>query len=400
MSKSYGINILITVLILLLIVPVFAQQSKGDLEKKRKKIEDEIAYTNRLLVETRKSKQNTTNEIRLINSKLNNRNELIAVLKKEVYLINNEISTTENSINNLSNDLTVLKDEYAKVVYFAYKYKTSYNKLIYLFSAEDLNQAFQRMRYLDQIGEFIRDEAKTIREKEEEKQSQLSLLKEKKQEKRLVLDKESVQVYKLEEEKSNKNQINKKILAQEKDLRAKLRKKEKEARRLEKKIEEIIAAATGAKSKRDNTVYSLTPEEKQLSSSFVLNKGKLPWPTARGIVSESFGVHPHPVLRNVKTKNNGVNIATSRGSDARSIYEGKVVSVTTITNNNKAVIIRHGDYFSVYSNIENVYVKAGDKVKIKEDLGRIHTTGEGKTELHFEIWKGKSKQNPAYWIKK
>lgn len=400
MSKSYGINILITVLILLLIVPVFAQQSKGDLEKKRKKIEDEIAYTNRLLVETRKSKQNTTNEIRLINSKLNNRNELIAVLKKEVYLINNEISTTENSINNLSNDLTVLKDEYAKVVYFAYKYKTSYNKLIYLFSAEDLNQAFQRMRYLDQIGEFIRDEAKTIREKEEEKQSQLSLLKEKKQEKSLVLDKESVQVYKLEEEKSNKNQINKKILAQEKDLRAKLRKKEKEARRLEKKIEEIIAAATGAKSKRDNTVYSLTPEEKQLSSSFVLNKGKLPWPTARGIVSESFGVHPHPVLRNVKTKNNGVNIATSRGSDARSIYEGKVVSVTTITNNNKAVIIRHGDYFSVYSNIENVYVKAGDKVKIKEDLGRIHTTGEGKTELHFEIWKGKSKQNPAYWIKK
>lgn len=400
MSKSFGIGILISVFILLLVFPVTAQESKGELEQKRKKIEDEIAYTNRLLEETRKSKQNTLSELRLINSKLNRRNELIAIHKKEVYLLNNDISTTENSINNLSNDLTILKNEYSKVVYFAYKYKTSYNKLIYLFSAEDLNQAFQRMRYLDQIGEFIRDEAKEIREKEEEKQKQLNLLKEKKQEKNLILDKENIQIYKLEEEKYNKAQLNSKILAQEKSLRSKLRKKEREARILARKIEDIIAAATGTKSKKDNTTYSLTPEERLLSNSFVSNKGKLPWPTARGIVSESFGVHSHPVLKNVKTKNNGINIATSGGSDARSVYDGKVVSVTTITNNNKAVIVRHGDYFSVYSNLEKIYVHAGDNIKTKEVLGRIHTTGEGKTELHFEIWKGKSKQNPSYWIKK
>lgn len=400
MSKSFGIGVLISIFILLLVFPVTAQESKGELEQKRKKIEDEIAYTNRLLEETRKSKQNTLSELRLINSKLNRRNELIAIHKKEVYLLNNDISTTENSINNLSNDLTILKNEYSKVVYFAYKYKTSYNKLIYLFSAEDLNQAFQRMRYLDQIGEFIRDEAKEIREKEEEKQKQLNLLKEKKQEKNLILDKENIQIYKLEEEKYNKAQLNSKILAQEKSLRSKLRKKEREARILARKIEDIIAAATGTKSKKDNTTYSLTPEERLLSNSFVSNKGKLPWPTARGIVSESFGVHSHPVLKNVKTKNNGINIATSGGSDARSVYDGKVVSVTTITNNNKAVIVRHGDYFSVYSNLEKIYVHAGDNIKTKEVLGRIHTTGEGKTELHFEIWKGKSKQNPSYWIKK
>lgn len=400
MSKSFGVGILISFFSLLLIFPVIAQESKGELQKKRKKIEDEIAYTNSLLEETRKSKQNTLTELRLINSKLNNRNELIAIHKKEIYLLNNEISTTENSINNLSHDLTILKDEYSKVVYFAYKYKTSYNKLIYLFSAEDLNQAFQRMRYLDQIGEFIRDEANEIREKEEEKEKQLNLLKEKEEEKGLVLDKENVQIYKLEEEKYNKDRLNSKILAQEKSLRAKIRKKEKEARILDRKIEDIIATVTKTKSKRDNTTYSLTPEERLLSSSFISNKGKLPWPTERGIVSESFGVHRHPVLKNVKTKNNGINIATSGGSDARSVYEGKVVNVTTITNNNKAVIIRHGEYFSVYSNLETIYVKAGDNIKTKEVLGRIHTTGEGKTELHFEIWKGKSKQNPSYWIKK
>jgi len=398
MSKSFGIILILTIAFLLSVLNVFSQESKGELEAKRKKIEDDIAYTNRLLAETRKSKQNTLSELKLINNKINNRYELIAVLKKEVYLINNEISTTENSIKNFNDDLTILKDEYAKVVYFAYKYKTSYNKLIYLFSAEDLNQAFQRMRYLDQIGEFIRTEAMEIREKEDKKQKHLSLLKDKEEEKSLILDKENIQVYKLEGEKTTKNQLNKKILAQESSLRAQLRKKEKESRRLERKIEDIIAVATNTKSTKSKTTYSLTPEEKQLSTSFVTNKGKLPWPTDRGIISESFGVHPHPVLKNVKTKNNGINIATSGGSVARSIYEGKVVSVTTITNKNKAVIIRHGDYFSVYSNLETIYVKTGDNIKTKEVLGRIHTTGEGKTELHFEIWKGKSKQNPKYWI--
>ena len=400
MSNLLGKYGLISIFILFLGFQTIAQQSKSDLQKKRNKIENEIAYTNKLLSETRKNKQNTLGELKLINSKLNNRNELIATLKNEAYILNNEISITENSIKNLNADLIQLKKEYAKVVYFAYKYKTSYNKLIYLFSADDFNQAFQRMRYLDQIGEFIRDEAIAIRKKEEEKQLYLNVLKEQKGQKKSVLDKESNQLYKLEGEKAEKDLLKNKMQAQEKDLRAQLRTKEKEARKLEKKIEDIIAKATKPKIKKGEKTFSLTPEEKQLSVSFVGNKGKLPWPTDRGVISESFGIHSHPVLKGVKTKNNGINIATSRGSDARSIFDGTVVSVTTITNNNRAVIIRHGDYFTVYSNLETIYVKAGDNIKVKETLGRIHTNGNGKTELHFEVWKGKGKQNPAYWLKK
>ena len=399
MSKTQGKYILTLVIFLFLAMALSAQQSKTELEQKRKKIEGEIAYTNKLLEETRKSKQNTLSELRLINSKLNNRNELIATIKKEAYLLDIEISTTRSSIKNLNEDLQVLKDEYAKVVYFAYKYKTSYNKLIYLFSAEDLNQAFQRMRYLDQIGEFIRKEANSIKETEAKKQNQLKLLQEKKDQKKLLLDKESVQLYKLQGEQQKQNKVKKNIQAKEKNLRAQLRKKERESRKLDKKIEDIIARATGTKTTNKSKSYSLTPEEKLISSSFVENKGKLPWPTARGVIAETYGVHNHPVLRGVKTKNNGINIATSSGSDARSVFEGRVVSVTTITNNNKAVIVRHGNYFSVYSNLETIYVSTGDKIKVKESLGRIHTTNEGKTELHFEVWKGKSKQNPAYWIK-
>lgn len=399
MSKSLGKYALIIVL-LLFCFQLSAQQNKNQLQEKQKKIENEIVYTNKLLTEARKSKQNTLNELRLINNKLNNRNDLVATLKKEAYLLDNEISTTENSIKNLNSDLSQLKKEYAKIVYFAYKYKTSYNKLIYLFSSEDFNQAFQRMRYLDQIGEFIRNEAKTIREKEEEKLLQLNLLKQQKEQKGEILDKESVQLYKLEEEKVEKNQVKNKIQAKEKNLRAQLKKKEKESKKLEKQIEDIIAKAIKPTRKAGKKTYALTPEEKQLSTSFVDNKGKLPWPTSSGIIAESFGVHSHPVLKGVKTKNNGVNIATTKGSDARSIFDGKVVSVTTITNNNRAVIIKHGSYFTVYSNLENVYVKSGDNINVKKSLGRIHTTGSGKTELHFEVWNGKTKQNPAYWLKK
>jgi len=399
MSKSLGKYFFITVF-LIFCFQLSAQQSKNELQKKRKKIENEIAYTNKLLVETRKSKQNTLSELRLIDSKLNNRSSLIATLKKEAYLLDNEISTTDNSINNLNSDLSQLKKEYAQIVYFAYKNKTSYNKLIYLFSAEDFNQAFQRMRYLDQIGENIREEAKAIREKEEDKLLQLNLLKKQKEQKGEILNKESVQLYKLEEEKVEKNQVKNKIQTKEKNLRAQLRKKEKESKKLEKKIEDIIAKATKPVSKSGKKTYALTPVEKQLSNSFVDNKGKLPWPTNSGIIAESFGIHNHPVLKGVKTKNNGVNIATTGGSKARSIFEGKVVSVTTITNNNRAVIIKHGSYFTVYSNLENVYVNTGDMVKVKETLGLIHTTGNGKTELHFEVWNGKHKQNPAYWLTK
>ncbi|NOY49498.1 MAG: peptidoglycan DD-metalloendopeptidase family protein [Chlorobi bacterium] len=380
---------------------VFAQQSKDELEKKRKKIEDEIAYTNKLLEETRKTKKNTLSELNLINNKLTYRNELVATLKKESYSLDNEISITENSIKNLSQDLESLKKEYSKVVYFAYKYKTSYNKLIYLFSAEDLNQAYQRMRYLNQIGDFISKQAKEIKAKEARRQEYLNSLTEKKREKNMLLDKESTQLYSLEEERSKTNALSRQILSKEKNLRAQLRRKQKEEKKLNRQISDIIAKATGTKTLKGRTsAYSLTPEERKLSESFAGNKGKLPWPTLKGVISEFYGVHDHPVLKNVKTRNNGINIATSRGSDARCVFEGKVVSVTTITNNNKAVIVKHGGFFSVYSNLEDVYVSAGDHLDIKEPLGRIHTTNQGKTEVHFEIWKGKAIQNPAYWIKR
>ena len=378
-----------------------SQENRQQLEEKRKKLVAEIAFTNKLISQTKKSKNVTVNELNLLGNRINQRNELIATLKKEIDLLDARIETTESGIHRLNRELSGLKKEYARIVYFAYKHQTSYNKLIYLFSADDLNQAYQRFRYLDQIGEYIRNEAANIRQKEHIKETELNSFNAQMKQKKELLDAENIQVSNLEREKVRKNEVMQDLTKKEKQLRADLRTKEKETRKLTKKIEDIIAREMKPKkSPTTGKTYALTPEEKQLSASFTANKGKLPWPIDRGIVSETFGVHQHPVLKNVKTKNNGIDILTSPDSDARCVFSGKVVSVTTITSTNKAVIIKHGEFFTVYSNLDETIVQQGQDVKTKDFIGRVHTNLDGKTELHFEVWKGKELQNPAYWILK
>ena len=399
-SRKHCTSIVLFFLLFLSAFPLFSQDQQK-LEKERKKIEADIKYTNDLLEETRKSKNTTVYKLRLIGKRIDQRNNLITTLRKEIDVIKRKIRNTEDGIDGLNEELSALKSDYAKVAYFAYKHKTSYNKLIFLFSAEDLNQAYQRMRYLDQIGAFIRNEAKLIREKESIKEEELKVLKRQKSEKNNLLEAQNIQLLKLEQEESEKKKVKSKLSGKEKQLRASLRAQEKEAKKLKKKIEDIIArelALTKPKSK--GASYALTPEEKLLSSSFAANKGKLPWPTVSGLVSETFGVHRHPVLKNVKTKNNGLNIVTSKGSEVRTVFSGEVVSVVTITTTNKAVIVKHGDYFSVYSNMDAIYVKKGDRLETKANIGRVHTDTKGKTELHFEIWLGKVLLNPSLWILK
>lgn len=389
------------ILLFLLIVTGFGQESSADLKAKIKKLENEIAYTNKLIEQTRKSKQVTLNELKLINSQIGKRNELIATLKKEIFALDTKIESTQISIRRLNNELSDLKTEYSKIISSAYRLQSDYKKLMYVFSSEDMSQAYQRLRYLDQMAEYIRNEADTIRKKENKRELELSLYNQQVSEKKKLLDRENTQVSKLEREQTTKDDIKRRLTGAEKQLRADLRKKEKESKKLAKKIEEIIAKEI--KREKEATKkggYALSPEEKQLSSSFAVNRGKLPWPVERGMISETFGVHQHPVLRNVKTKNNGLNFATSENEEARTIFDGKIVSVTTLSSSNKAIIIKHGEYFTVYSNLAETYVKAGDNVSIKQLIGKVHTNLKGKTELHFQVWKGKELQNPAKWILK
>ena len=395
------VAIVVLLLMLLVVAPLKAQKKSDNLKAKREKIEKEISYTNKLLAETRKNKKHTLYELQLIQQKINQRNELVATLKKEIFLLEKKISNTRSGINQMDKQLANLKEEYARVVVFLSRNNSQLDKLIFLFSSEDLNQAYQRLRYLDELTGFIRHQADSIKRMENIKQKELTDFNRQKAEKSQLLNKENTQLLKLENNQREKDKVRATLSTKEKQLRAQLRKKQREAGKLNRQIENIIASETKAiKSSSGKSNYNLTPSEKKLATEFINNKGKLPWPTSRGFISEPYGTHPHPVLKHVMIKNNGVNIATTRASDARAVFKGKVVSVATISNTNKAVIVKHGNWFTVYSNLEEVYVSAGDKVSTKQNIGRIHTNLKGETVLHFEVWKGKQKQNPYYWIVK
>jgi septal ring factor EnvC (AmiA/AmiB activator) len=376
---------------------LFSQTTTG-LKAKRQKLEKEIAYTNKLLKEVNRSQQNTVYELQLINNRIRMRRRLVAVLKDEIAALSDTILSTEIALRDLNRRLDTLKKEYVRIAWYLYKNDNNYNRLIFLFSAKSFNQAFQRMRYLDEIASYIRKEAARIRVLEKEKTNQLARLQSDKARKRKLLDNETTQLSQLQMEQHQKMQLKRKLGSRQKSLRAQLRKKQKEEQQLEARIKNAITVAAGKATKTASG--RPTPAENRLSSTFLANKGHLSWPVRNGVVSQTFGIHNHPVLKHVQTKNNGINIATSRGNHALAVFPGKVVNIVHITNTNIAVILKHGDYYTVYSGLDKVFVRRNQQVSRGTSLGIIHTNLQGKTELHFEIWHNKILQNPAYWLRK
>lgn len=399
MVRKKSLSLILFLILFGGITPGFSQTQATNLKAKRQKLEKEISYTNKLLGEVNKSKKNTVYELQLISNRINMRHRLMIVLKKEIASLTDNITTTKMSIRDLNNRLDTLKKEYVNIAWYLYKNNDNYNRLIFIFSASDFNQAYQRLRYLDEISAYIRKEAGRITILEKQKKDRLDKLKQEKAEKRTLMDSETTQLSQLELEQRQKIRLKRKLAGQEKSLRARLRQKRKESQKLETQIIKAIAistrkAANKMKSKR------LTASEMRLSSSFMANKGHLPWPVKKGVVSQTFGIHNHPVLKHVKIKNNGVNIATAKGSVARAVFPGIVVNIVRITNTNIAVILKHGNYFTVYSGLDKILVNNNQWVTEYQALGIIHTSLQGKTDLHFEVWHDKNLQNPAYWLRR
>jgi murein DD-endopeptidase MepM/ murein hydrolase activator NlpD len=254
---------------------------------------------------------------------------------------------------------------------------------------------------MKELSDFVKKQAGELKKKEKLKNNRLLNLNKEKAEKQKLLEKQNEEIARLELAKKKKEKIKRKLQGKESKLKAKLRAKRRESAKLKAKIENVIGNETKPrKNSGKKTTYSLSPEERKLSNLFVANKGKLPWPLKNGVVAETFGVHKHPVLKHVKTKNNGIDFATSSDENARAVFKGKVVSIVHITNTNIAVIIKHGEYFTVYSNLDEVFVHKNQIVNEKQIIGKIHTNLQGKTVLHFEVWRGKTVQNPAYWLLK
>jgi len=385
----------------------FAQKNKNQLEADKKKLEKDIEYTNTLLSQTRKVRESSLNELIILNNQIKKRELLIININDEIKFFDRQIASNNDSIRKLTSSLKKLKEEYARMIYYSFKNKSTYDRLMFIFSADDFNQAYRRLKYFQQYSTYRRTQVKLIQN------TQLELDRKVKEYETQIAERESLVLElkaendALTQKKASKNNSVVQLSRKEKDLKKELRDKQQAAAKLEQSIKDIIAEEirlAAERAKRETSMkktedMALTPVEYELSTNFANNKGKLPWPSARGIVSSTYGEHPHPVLKHVKVKNNGINILTTEGENARAIFEGKVTRIMTVPNYNTVVIIRHGEYLTVYSNLSEVFVKNGEDVATMQAIGKIYTDpSESKTELHFEIWKAKTLQNPSFWL--
>lgn len=394
-------------LALLNTLPAVAQkQTKKDLENKKKQLQNEIEYTNQLLAETKKNKKLSLNQLVTLNKKITVREELISTINSEIRIINRQISQNNESIKSLQNDLKKLKSEYAKMIYYAYKNQDAYSRLMFVFAAKDFEQAFMRLKYLQQYSDYRHKQVEIISNTKKILDEKVLDLEAKKSDQRVLLTNEQIEKQNLSTEKTEKEQVFSQLQEQESKLKKDLAKKKKDAEKLQQAIQRVIQkeleklqkeAETENKPKPEKLV--LTPESQQLSNSFLSNKSKLPWPVVKGIVSEHFGIHPHPLMKNIDINNNGIDITTSIGALARSVFDGEVKAVVNMPGSGQFILIRHGEFLTIYANLKDVYVKVGDKVKTKDNIGSIVLDAEdSKTVLHFEIWKGQIKLDPETWL--
>ena len=408
--------------------PAYAQKTKGKTKKQLQSeitsLRKEISTANELLKKTTKDKELTLNEVGLLDKKIKQREKLIQACNDQIALLDEEIDRGQSNIQSLNTDLGKLQKEYAKMIVFANKNRNQYDRLGFVFASKDFNQAFSRLRYIRQFTDARKVKMDQIASTEKQLSSALEASQKAREEQTTLLKEEKSQQEALQNEKKELNAQVAKLKKKEGNIQQDIKNKQQQTQKLQKAIDDIIAEeirkaneeaerkrkeeakkntnksskTTTAPAKKDKGM-ALTPAEKTLSTNFVNNKGKLPWPVERGVISSSYGKHTSVVSSKVTVTNNGIDIATTEGAQARVVFDGEVTSVTKLTGSNTVVIVRHGEYFTVYSNLENVKVKRGDQVKTKQTLGSVHTNKtENKTELHFELLKEQNRQNPANWL--
>ena len=401
-----------TLVLLTLLVSVggYAQRSKESLEKEIRSLQKEIETANKLLKETSKSKEVTMGQVSLMNKKIKDRQKLINACNEQIKILERNIKKGENNITSLNGELKKLSGEYAKMVQFAYKNRSRYDQLEFLFASKDFNQAFQRMRYIQQFADARKTKMNQIANTRTKVSREVEELRQNKEQQAKLLAEQKAQQDALIQEKAELDAQVKQLKKKEGSIQQSIKDKQAQAKKFQKQIDDIIAEEIrkanerAAKDSKKGTnpkpdKMALTPSEKALSTSFSANRGKLPWPVERGVVSSSYGKHTSAISDKVTVTNNGVDIATVENAKARCVFEGVVVSVVKPSASNIGIIIRHGDFFTVYSQLDEAYVNRGDKVRTKQEIGKVHTDrSEGKTELHFELRQGTETLNPSNWL--
>lgn len=377
-------------------------QSQKSLELKRAKLQQEIKKVNTLLFKTKKEEKNLLNQVSDLNRKIKVRSKLISTINQEASVINKTVRSNSKKIKSLEKELEELKEDYAEMIYKSYKGKSLQSRLMFVFSSQNFNQAYKRLRYMKQYTTYRKKQGETIIVKTNEIKALNDTLTAQKIQKEFLLSEHKEEQYKIESEKKEQEKLISKVKSKEKKYAAEIRKKQAEERKIDAQIEKLIRDAIAASKKKNNSKsagFFLTPEAKALASKFELNKGKLPWPVMNALVVRRFGRIPHETLRGITIQSNGIHIATSENASAKAIFEGSVLAIQVTSEGLKTVMIQHGNYITLYSNLETVNIQKGDKVVLNQNLGKIHTDKvTGKTILKFQIWRDTQKENPSSWL--
>ena len=387
------------------------------MEQQRKEALADIEETNKLLQETAQTAKTSLNRLNLLSKQILSRKKVISLLNQELDEIEKDILNIQGQLRTLKRELGDKQTNYGKSMRGLYKRHSSQDKLLFILSAESFSQSMRRMRYLREYADWQKRQANDIVEKQAEISRKQAEMEKTRAEKRALLGTRQEESKKLESEEASQKEEVQLLNKRQKDLKADLQKKRRQAealnRQIEKQIaEEIARAEAEAKAARERAEreervadtkggYAMTKAEKQLSDNFANNRGRLPYPVAgRHTIVATFGEQQHQELKYVRTSNSGIDIQTSPGADARAVFNGEVTRVFVVPGYNNSVIVRHGNYLTVYSNLSQVYVKAGDRVSTRQAIGRIYSDPEdgNSTILHFQLWKEKTKLNPQPWL--
>ena len=380
-----------------------ASKEQKKLEAQRLRLKKEINQINSLLFTNTKTRKNALTEVEDLQVKLNVRSELIKVTNQQANLLTRRIKINERNISDQRNELKDLKSEYAEMIQKSYASKSLQNRLMFLFSSENFLQAYKRVQYLKQYARYRRKQGKAISEKTKLLQQLNQTLIDEKATKLVLIEENRAVQQQLEKERKEQQSLIKTLKRKERSLASQISKKEKQRKAIDKEINrlirEAIAASNRAAGKKGNKTFQLTPEAKLIASNFMANKGRLPWPLEKGVVIQGFGRQRHPVVKTTTIQSNGVVLATEPLAQVRAVFEGEVMSVIVIKGSNPSVLIRHGNFITLYTNLAKLYVKKGEKVKAKQSIGEVFTNKQtGKTQLQFGIFNNVQALNPKDWV--
>lgn len=377
-------------------------QSKKELETRKKQLYKDIDAAQKLLRNTQKNKAASLNELILLERKVNSREQVINNIEGELSFLEQNVAKTARQIDSLENKLQVLREGYAQSVRQSYLTQNNYSRLLFLFSAKSFNDAYKRIKYMQYYRQHRKDQVADIEIVRQGLVSKAENLRREKAEQVSLLDNAQKEQEILKSEKKQQNAVFKQLKGREKEIKSSLDRKQRAIDDLNRQIRDIVSAAISSEKRSSSRTApkDQSPEALKLSADFSKNKGKLLWPVEEGIITGYFGTHAHPLLKNIYTTNNGIDISTDPNTPVRAIFEGKVINILFNPNFHWAVIIKHGNYFSVYTQLREVSVAKNDVIKMKQNIGIVNTNGDdGKTEVHFELWEGADKLNPAVWLK-